>query len=86
MHTIIFCVNGSACVSFDMLIFAILNVVHTRQSTKNTFLLKNDNCIAVHEEHDHIAIFAYLSARMVLYIKHVLFLLIDISMCIIQHN
>ena len=47
---IVLCVNGSACAHSIMLIFAILNVFHTRQSTKNTFLPKNDNYIAVHEK------------------------------------
>ena len=54
---ILFCVHGSACVRSVMLIFAI-NFFHTRQSTKNSFLPKNDNYLAVHEKPEHIAIFA----------------------------
>jgi len=61
----IFYINGTACVPSVMPIFAILIFVHTKQSTKNTSLLKNDNYIVVHEEPEHIAIF-YRSARMVL--------------------
>ena len=41
-----------------MLIFAIFNVFHTRQSTKNIVLLKTDNYLAVHEEPEYITIFA----------------------------
>ena len=57
MRTTILCVHGSACALSGMFIFAILNVFHTRQFTKNTFLLKNDNYLAVHEKPEHIAIF-----------------------------
>jgi len=57
MRTTILCVHGSACALSVMFIFAILNVFHTRQFTKNTFLLKNDNYLAVHEKPEHIAIF-----------------------------
>ena len=55
---IVLCVNGSACAHSIKLIFAILKVFHTRQSTKNTFLPKNDSYLAVHEKPKHIDIFA----------------------------
>ena len=37
-----------------ILIFAIFNVFHKRQSTRNTFLPKFDNYLAVHEVPEHI--------------------------------
>ena len=40
-------------------IWGKINVFHTRQSTKNTFLLKIDNHIAVHEEPNHIVILVH---------------------------
>ena len=58
MRTTIFRVHGSACVRSAILSFAILKVFHTRQSTKNTFLPKNDNYLALHENPKHIDIFA----------------------------
>ena len=81
------CVHERACARSVMLIFAILNVFHTRQSTKNTFLPKHDNYIAVHEKPEHIAIFAPTGPHGWFSTKtHVLFLLIDRSVCIIQNN
>ena len=79
-----FCVHGSASV---MLIFAILDVCHTILSTKNTFLPKNDYYFAMHEMPEHIDMFApTVPHGWFVHKKHVLFLLIDRSVCIIQNN
>jgi len=40
------CVHGSACAHSVTLFFAILNVFHTRQSTKNTFLQKTTTSLS----------------------------------------
>ena len=56
MRTIIFlCTLERLCAVLLSLFFAILNVFHTEQSTKNTLLLKKDNYLVVHEKPDHIA-------------------------------
>jgi len=54
-----------------MLIFAMFNVLHNRQSKRNTFLpSKFDNYFAVHEEPKHITYFrTYHTAWTVLYIE-----------------
>ena len=83
---ILFCVHGRACVRSVMLIFAILNMFHTRQSTKNKFLQKRQLPYRAREAQAHRYFRTCRSARMVLYTKHVLFLLIDRSVCIIQNN
>ena len=64
---ILFCVHGSACVRSVMLIFAILNMFHTRQSTKNTTKKRQLPCRA-REARTHSYV-RTVTARMVLYIK-----------------
>jgi len=63
-----------------------IKFVHTRLSTKNTFLQKQQ-LLAVHEEPEHIAIFAHTVPHGWFYTyQHAVFLLIDRSVWIIQNN
>jgi len=67
-----------------MPIFAMLNVFHARQSTKNTFYKKRQLPCRAREARAHSYCRTYRSTRMVLYITHVLFLLIDRSVQITE--
>ena len=70
-----------------MPIFAILNVFHTRQSTKNTFLLKTTTTLP-YTRSPSTQLYSHLPFRTDGFVhkKHLLFLLIDRSVCIIQNN
>ena len=83
---ILFCVHGRACVRSVMLIFAILNMFHTRQSTKNTTKKRQLPCRAREARtHSYVRTYRYRTDGFV-HKKNVLFLLIDRSVCIIQNN
>ena len=69
-----------------MLIFAILNVFIQDNPRRIISYQKRQLPCRARETRANSYFRTYRSTRMVLYIKHVLFLLIDRSVCIIQNN
>ena len=68
-----------------MLIFAILNLFHTRQSTKNT-TKKRQLPYRAREARAHSYFRTYRSARMVLYIKNMYYLHVCFFQAVFGHQ